>query len=129
MKYFLKIRYALSTAFIFILHGAAHSQALPPVTGGGWITASNNVKSLGDSLVIAMVVLCAVGGVGAIAFAGKLLLKKAGERGEDVEMSKVGYAILGGAFLLSVSYIASTSVETLGGSSADIGKSIPITTR
>lgn len=90
-----------------------------------WTTAAKNVTEFGNSAVLAIVVLCAVGGAGAIGFAGKLLLKKSGERGEDVEWSKIGYATLAGAFLLSVSFVASTTIDTLGGNSAsDIGKSI-----
>lgn len=65
-------------------------------------------------------------GVGAIGYAGKLLVKKAGDRGEDVEWSKIGYAVLGGAFFLSVSFVAFQTIETLGGSGSDMGKKITI---
>ena len=91
---------------------------------GGWEKTAGNITDFGHALVTAITVLCAAGGVGAIGFAGKLLLKKSGERGDDVEWSKVGYATLAGAFLLSVAFIALTTVETLGGSSNDVGGSI-----
>lgn len=93
-------------------------------TAAGWATAANNIKDLGNSAAIAITALCMAGGIGAIGYAGKLLLKKSGDRGDDVEWSKIGYAVLGGAFLLSVGFIAMTTVETLGGSSADIGKTV-----
>lgn len=96
--------------------GAAHA--------AGWTTAATNVTEFGNAAVLAIVVLCAAGGVGAVGFAGKLLLKKAGERGDDVEWSKIGYATIAGAFLLSVAFIASTTVETLGGQKDDIGGTI-----
>ena len=90
-----------------------------------WTTAAGNITQFGNALVTAITVLCAAGGVGAIGFAGKLLLKKSGERGDDVEWSKVGYSTLAGAFLLSVSFIAATTIDTLGGTSAtDMGKTI-----
>lgn len=110
-------------AFVGLFAVLAASSA----NAAGWLTAATNISDFGTAAVKAIVILCAVGGVGAIGFAGKLLLKKAGERGDDVEWSKVGYAVLGGVFLLSISYVASTTVETLGGSSTDIGKTVNIT--
>ena len=88
----------------------------------GWLKAANNITALGNAAVIAITVLCAAGGVGAIGYAGKLLMKKAGDRGDDVEWGKIGFAVLAGAFLLSVSFIATTTVETLGGSTSEIGR-------
>lgn len=109
---------AITSTALLLVAGSAHAV--------GWTTAANNISDLGTAAVTAIVILCAAGGVGAIGFAGKLLLKKGGERGDDVEWSKVGYATLAGAFLLSISYIATTTVETLGGNSAEIGKSVNI---
>jgi hypothetical protein len=92
----------------------------------GWSNAAGNITEFGTALVTSITVLCAAGGVGAIGYAGKLLMKKSGDQGEQVEWSKIGYATLAGAFLLSVSFIASTTVETLGGTSADIGTTVNI---
>lgn len=90
----------------------------------GWATAVGNVTSLTQGLVTALVGLCGLAGVGAFAFAGKQLLKKGGERGDDVEWSKIGYAVIAGVFLIAVAYVALQSVETMGGSASDMGKSI-----
>ena len=84
-----------------------------PALAAGWESAATNVKGFADTAVKAMVALCAVGGVGAVGYAGKLMLKKAGDRGDDVEWSKIGYAVLGGAFLLSIAFVASTTIDTL----------------
>lgn len=101
----------------------AHAQT----SGGGWKGVGNNLGDLGNTMIWAVIVLCGVAGVGAIGFAGKLLLKKAGDRGDDVEWSKIGYATIAGAFFLSVTYIATLTVETMGGSQNTMGKTITIT--
>lgn len=103
-------------AAVLMIAGTAHAV--------GWTAAATNITEFGNALVLAIVVLCAAGGVGAIGYAGKLLLKKSGERGDDVEWSKIGYATLAGAFLLSVAFIAGTTVETLGGDKDKIGETI-----
>ena len=91
---------------------------------GGINQMGENVGQAVNTFIWVAVALCALGGVGAIGYAGKLLLKKSGDRGEDVEWSKIGIAVLGGAFLLSVTLIATLTVETLGGSSSDIGRNV-----
>lgn len=96
-------------------------------SGGGWKQVGQNLGDVGNMFIWAIIVLCGVAGVGAIGFAGKLLLKKSGDRGDDVEWSKIGYATLAGAFFLSVTYIATLTVETMGGSQSTMGKSITIT--
>ena len=93
--------------------------------GTGWEGVATRLASLANVAILAITALCAAAGVGAIGFAGKMLMKKAGDRGDDVEWSKIGYSLLAGAFLLSVSFIASTSVETLGGDSSNMGKALP----
>lgn len=91
-----------------------------------WDQGVTNVTNLAQLLVIALTGLCALAGVGAFAFAGKQLLKKAGDRGDDVEWSKIGYAVLAGVFLIAIAWVALQSVETLGGGQGNIGTSITI---
>ena len=91
-----------------------------------WGTAVTNITTLTQGLVTAVVALCALAGVGAFAFAGKQLLKKSGDRGDDVEWAKIGYAVLAGVFLVAVAYVALQSVETMGGSAGDVGKTITL---
>ena len=95
-----------------------------PAFAAGWIDAANRIKELGDAVIVTITVLCGAGGVGAIGYAGKLLMKKSGDRGDDVEWSKIGYAVLAGAFLLSVAFVAVTTVETLGGSSSNVNSKL-----
>lgn len=109
-----KVAKASAVALLMMTASAVMAQA-------GWEKAATQVTSLANVVVVTITVLCAAGGIGAIGYAGKLLMKKAGDRGEDVEWSKIGYAVLAGAFLLSVSFVATTTVETLGGTKDSIG--------
>lgn len=108
---------AVALAFIFL--AVSPSQA-------AWSTAVGNGKLLTQGLVTLLTGLCALAGVGAFAFAGKQLLKKGGDRGDDIEWSKIGYAVLAGVFLIAVAWVALQSVETMGGAGSDMGKAIII---
>lgn len=106
----------LAVVAVLLLAGSAHA--------AGWTKVAANITELGDAVVTVIIALCAVAGIGAIGYAGKLLLKKSGDRGDDVEWSKIGYSVFAGACLMSVAFLAGTSVETLGGS--DIGGTVKI---
>lgn len=95
-------------------------------SSGGWTGSVNKIGEFGQAVINALIILCAVGGVGAFAYAGKLLLKKGGDRGDDVEWSKIGYSALAGVFLMAISWVALNSIETMGGGEGDIGKKITI---
>lgn len=91
-----------------------------------WTTAFTNLTALTQQGATLIVGLCALGGVGAFAYAGKQLLKKSGDRGDDVEWGKIGYAVVAGVFLVAVAFVALQSVETMGGGAGDMGRTITI---
>ena len=93
-----------------------------------WNTALTSILGLTQLGVTVALALAALGGVGAFAYAGKLLLKKGGDRGDDVEMGKVGWSVLAGVFLLALAYVALQSVESMGGGAGDIGRTITLPT-
>jgi uncharacterized membrane protein YwzB len=109
-------RYAAILATV-VLGNAAHA---------GWVDGFRNVGTLAQVAITTLIGLCALAGIGAFAYAGKLLLKKGGDRGDDVEWSKIGYATVAGVFLVAISWVALQSVETLGGSASDIGRGITV---
>jgi len=111
----------LAALFLLVATNVAFAQS-----SGGWSRALNGVGDAAQVGITVLVILCALAGVGAVGYGGKLLLKKSGERGDDVEWGKIGLAVVAGAFFLSISYIAVMTVETMGGSAADIGKKITI---
>jgi len=92
----------------------------------GWIDAVRNITTLMQGGAVALTAICGVAGIAAFAYAGKLLWKKGGDRGDDVEMSKVGWAMVAGVFLVAIAWVALQSVETLGGSAGDIGRTITL---
>lgn len=122
----MKIAKKLAKIAVLVVATTAALSANAQTQGIGWTKMMNNVGDFSMSGTTALIFLCALGGVGAIGYMGKLLLKKGGDRGDDVEWSKVGYAALGGAVLLSVSLVAATTIETMGGSASDIGKKITL---
>lgn len=115
------IRNAAATLATMFLCGAAMAQS-----SGGWTKSVNNIGDLGQAIVNTLIILCGVGGVAAFAFAGKQLMKKAGDRGDDVEWAKIGYSTLAGVFLIAIAWVALNSVQTLGADESAIGKQIQI---
>ena len=82
-----------------------------------------NVTPLMEALVTILVALGVVGGLGAFLYGGKLWWDKANNRtGDDVKAMSIVYSMVGGAFLMALAFVGSTTVETLGGSASDIGK-------
>lgn len=96
-------------------------------TTGGWNTMFTNLIQIGRTGATAVTALSFLAGLVAIAYAGKLLWDKAGDRGDDIKMGRIIFTIVGGTILLALGFVASTTVETLGGSSSDIGA--PISTQ
>lgn len=103
------------------------SAALAQTAGGGWNNMFTNLITLGRTGATAVTALAFLVGLVAIGYAGKLLWDKGGERGEDIKMGRIVFTIIGGTILVALGFVASTTVETLGGSASDIGQ--PISTR
>lgn len=92
----------------------------------GLITMVKNFGELGNNLIATMIILAGVGGVGSFIYAWKLLMKKSGDRGDDVEYGKIGLAVVAGVIGLCIAAVAAMSIETAGASASDIGKGIRI---
>jgi hypothetical protein len=88
----------------------------------GWIDGMNNVATLGNTGKTAAIAVFGFVGLCAVGYGGKLLWEKGGERGEDIKASRIVFTLVGGAVMMALSYIALQSVETLGGSAADMGR-------
>ncbi len=87
----------------------------------GWSTAATNVTNLLQQGAQVVVWVAFVGGLCAIAYGGYNLWKKGDERhGSDVKMAHIVWPFVGGAVLMALSYFALMTVETLGGSSANL---------
>lgn len=100
----------LSTAF-----------AVAPVQAQGMINMANNATrffQVGTQVLIAAGVL---GGLGVIAMAVMQMVKKGGDRGEDITWMSIGLKFVGGAFLLALSWVGVSVLETLGGNSSNVG--------
>ena len=109
--------------------GAAMALAAPPAAaqaGGGWNTALQNLTTLGRTGAVAVTALAFMIGLVAVAYGGKLLWDKGGDRGDDISMGKVVFTILGGTLLMALSYFATQTVLTLGGTAGDIGAPAPV---
>ena len=94
---------------------------------GGVVKAGNNLLLAFQVIVLVLTAAAAIGGLGCFVVVGKNLLKKGGERGEDVEIGKQMWIALGGVVLLGLTAIGVMAVETLGFSAGDIGKTLSIT--
>jgi len=87
----------------------------------GWVTAFTNLGTLakvGVGMVLAMFVF---GGVATLGYSVTLLLKKGGDRGDDIEWKRIGYSMIAGALMLALGWVAVQTVLTLGGNAGDIG--------
>lgn len=92
--------------------------------GGGWITAVNNVTTLGTGTGRAITAVCFALGLAAIGYGGKLMWDKGGERGEDIKIGRIIFTIVGGTVLVALGFFAEQTVGTLGGSTSDIGRTV-----
>lgn len=102
-------------AVTMALTGAGRAEAQ------GWSTAVSNVSTLSQEVAQAVVWICFAAGLCAVGYAGWNLWKKGDDRhGSDVKMSHIIWPAVGGAVLMAISYFALLTVQTLGGSSANL---------
>jgi len=88
----------------------------------GWIDGMTNAAQLGNAGKATAIAIFGFIGLCAVGFGGKLLWDKGGERGEDIKVSRIVFTLVGGAVMMALSYIGLQSIETLGGSAADMGR-------
>ena len=116
-------RHALAGAALLGMSAAALAQG----TGTGWERMFSNLTSLGKTGATAVTALAFLAGLVALAYGGKLLWDKGGERGEDIKLGRIVFTIVGGTVMIALGFVASQTVETLGGQTSDIGS--PISTK
>lgn len=81
----------------------------------GWGAGVANVQALGTDLANMLVYVFFAAGVGAFGYAGKKLWDKGQEgRGDDIKAMHIIWPMLGGAFLMAISWVAGTTMDTLG---------------
>jgi hypothetical protein len=85
-----------------------------------------NLITIGKTGATAVTALAFLVGLVALAYGGKLLWDKGGERGEDIKMGRIIFTLVGGTVLVALGFIASTTVETMGGSADQIGTGIQV---
>lgn len=112
--YKLKARNLVALGVVEVLTmGPAHAQ--------GFATAANNLTNLFKAASIAIIAGGVVGGLGSMGWGVSEMIKKGGQRGEDITWVSIGYKIFGGALLMVLGWLGGTAVETLGGSRGNIG--------
>jgi hypothetical protein len=95
--------------------------SIAPAHAQGMINMANNMTrffQVATQVVIAGGVL---GGIGVIGWAVSQMIKKGGDRGEDITWMSIGLKFVGGAFLLALSWVGVSVLETLGGNSSNVG--------
>lgn len=65
-------------------------------------------------------------GAAAIVYAGTMMWKKAGDRGDDITWNKIMLVILGGGVLSAASFFMVQIVSSMGGTQSDIGRTITL---
>lgn len=121
-KLFNKMTNAISNAYYKVVGAViAAAFAVAPAHAQGMINMANNMTrffQVATQVVIAGGVL---GGLGVIGWAVSQMIKKGGDRGEDITWMSIGLKFVGGAFLLALSWVGVSVLETLGGNSSNIG--------
>lgn len=88
---------------------------------------SDIFRNFTDVLYVIAVTVTAlgfVGGILAFLYAGKLMWDRSGDRGADVELMRVVWAVVAGSFLLGLGWVSVKGVETLGGNSGSVGAQV-----
>ena len=126
MKFNLKSGYIKLLSGLTALSFSGLAMAQAAGAGSGWERMFANLTTLGKTGATAVTALAFLAGLVAIAYGGKLLWDKGGERGEDIKMGRIVFTILGGTMLVALGFVATTTVETMGGGSTNIGSEIKV---
>lgn len=107
------------TAGLFLVAGGdVYAQAAQNAVQSG-INFANLIAKL-------LVALFALGGLGAVGRGAFLFIKKGGERGDDIEWSKIGFLMVGGTLAMVIGWFAFGLVEAVGGSANDVGRTVQV---
>lgn len=117
MKFLKKTKSALTTATLFVATLPAYVQAQ---SNQGFEGVAQRIGNVGKAGMEATVFVSLFLGLVAFAYAGKKMWDKANDR-DDVKLGQIAWPMLGGAFMMALYYVATLTIETLGGSAADIG--------
>ena len=90
----------------------------------GFVQGFTNLKTLTDLGIGLLILIGLLGGLGMILGGLVSAWKKYDSRNDDITWSKIGLQITAGGFAMARGWVGMQVVETLGGSSSDIGKSI-----
>lgn len=85
----------------------------------GWATAATNIQNLAQLIANVAVWVCFAAGVVAFGYSGFKLWEKSEDRA-DVKTKHWLFPMIGGAFLVAIGYVALLTVQTLGGSAANL---------
>ena len=96
----------------------------PAVHAQGFTQAANNFTQLFQAVGVAIIAGGVVGGLGSMGAGLFHMIKKGGDRGEDITWMSIGYKIFGGALLMVLGWLAGTAVEQMGGSRGNIGAGV-----
>ena len=91
----------------------------------GFIRGIQNTNTLFQAGVTVLITLGLLGGLGMVAGGLWNWYKKGEARGgEDITWGKIGMQIAAGGLCMALAWVGSSVVETLGGSTSDIGRAI-----
>jgi len=103
--------------------GALLAWTAPAFAQTGWMRGVKNTSDLAQAGITLVVYIFLLLGLIAFGSAGKALWDMSKGRDEEINVGKkVVLPIIGGAFMVAIWYVGLNSVETLGGSSSDIGR-------
>lgn len=98
--------------------------AVGPAHAQGFINTAQNFTLLFKAIGLAIIGGGVVGGLGAMAVGISQMIKKGGDRGDDITWMSIGLKVFGGALLMVLGWLAGTAVQTVGGNTSDIGRNI-----
>lgn len=99
---------------LMLNHAGAQAQSAT----NAFQTGANNFKSVFDSVALVIKAGGVVGGLGCIAWGISEMMKKGGDRGDDITWMSVGYKVFGGAMMMVLGWVASAALGMFGASTA-----------
>ncbi len=98
--------------------------AASPVLAQGFIRGFQNLGTLAQAGVTLLISIGLLGGLGMILGGCFSAYKKYDRGNDDVSWGKIGIQIGAGGFAMALGWVGVNVVETMGGSSSDIGRQL-----